>query len=205
MVFNVTQGGRDAFNSLFYPPPTYGVMDAFNEDLSRIKGLVGEYANKFIAEVNNIYNYFNGNEAIENAKLNMYRAESVLRNDVIYPVSFDNLGSANTIMQRYIMAHPAVMELHRKNMCNGFSETYLDYDDNTEDSDNHEYNQVMSGMLRFDENDNGYYEEIISVGIDGNTNELDLIDKAYILETWDNVMEAIAQGIDPTDPNRGKL
>lgn len=205
MVFNVIQGGRDAFNTFFYPPPSTGIIDYLNNGLTRAAELVNDYSNAFMNKVYTLYNYYNSNDAIERSKLNLLQCESVIRDDVIYPVPVENLGNANYTMQRYIMAHPKVMELYNKNMCNGFSDTYVDADDHDDPMDNHEYCEAMNGVIQFDEDGNGYYEQIVSVGIDGKTDDLDLMDQVFIWETWDNVMESIALGIDPTDPNKGKL
>lgn len=205
MVFNVIQGGRDAFNSFFYPPPSAGILDYLNNGLTRAAELVSDYSNTFMNKVHTLYNYYNSNEAIESAKLNVLQCESVIRNDVIYPISVENLGNANYTMQRYIMAHPMVTDLHSKNMCNGFSDTYIDSEDNDHIKDNHEYCEAMNGVIQFDENGNGYFEQITSVGIDGKLEDIDLMDQVFIWETWDNVMESITLGIDPTDPHKGNL
>lgn len=205
MVFNVIKGGRDAFNAFFYTPPSAGILDYLNNGLTRAAELVNNYSNEFMNKVYTMYNYYNSNDAIESAKLNALHCENIIRSDVIYPVPIDNLGNANYTMQRYIMAHPMVMDLYSKNMCNGFSDTYIDSEDHDHIKDNHEYCEAMNSVIQFDEDGNGYFEQITSVGIDGKMDDLDLMDQVFIWETWDNVMESITLGIDPTDPHRGKL
>jgi hypothetical protein len=101
------------------------------------------------------------------------------------------------------MAHPDLSKLYVKNMCSGYNGTYVDIEPGVYGTNRSEYIQVMDGVLQFSLNgsDDGY----INYYTDSNIDDLDVISKLSVLDTWRSVELAIAKGIDPSDVDGSPL
>lgn len=106
----------------------------------------------------------------------MHQAGTHLSEDVIMPYSVDNLGDANLIMQRYIMSNPVISELDRKGLCFGFADTYINLEPDTYGEERLDYQTVMDGVYRLEEDTiKRYYRTDMSEYI----GYLNLIVKSY--------------------------
>ena len=76
----------------------------------------------------------------------------------------------------------------------GFEETYIDNEPNKNGKERKDYQEVMSGILDFDENGDGF-TNTLSTSEDG----LNCYEQFDILYTWESVDNLLAQNIDPTE------
>lgn len=209
MQVRTVQGGTDALNALVYPQPDPTFLQYLDNNLQYAKEKLGGIATGFVDTVNTLYNKYNGEAILNAGKMLLQNVGGHMNQNVIYPVSYEQLGNANYVMQRYIMAEPTVNKLYQTNSCMGFDQTYVDYEPDNVGKERLDYRNVMNGVLDFD-NDEGvirYYshdDEDIYTELN-KYGELDVLDKFSILETWDNVAYAIAGDIDPTSYDMDEL
>jgi hypothetical protein len=202
MNVKVIEGGDESFRAMVYGTVNNGVREYLKNNMNNVLENTANLSKSFIDNTKALYEKYSSTEAINRAKGYLYNIGTKhFKEDVIQYLNYNNVQDANLIMQRYIMAEPTVFNLYKKNLCNGFQDTYLDnYDQHTKVEDTLEYQQVMDGVLQFDKDGEGYIEHISHSGDD-----LDHMDKMAILDTWDNVRLLIHNQIDPTDKDKGEL
>lgn len=211
MQVNVISGGDAAFDALVYKPPSQEVLNYLSTGIEHTKNIfsgLGEVGQSFLSHVTTHHDNHTNSSVLNAAKLLVHSAGSHMNNEVISVLAEDQLINANFIMQQFIMAHPNVNFLNQDNMCNGFVETYVDKEQGVYGTERNDYRSVMDGVLqninleKDDEDDDLLCIRHYSSSGD---DELDILDKLAVLETWDNVDNMLIEGIDPTDPHGGLL
>ena len=198
--------GSDAESALLYKPLDVGVLNYLNEHINTAITATKNMANSFVDTVHSMYNRFNSDQAIMRTKLALNAAGIHLDQNTVHYLKYEQLHAANLAMQRYILAHPELGELHRQEMCYGYQDTFLPLEPNKFGKDTIEYGRVMDGVLQFEEESGiGYTESYSMFDTDTHGNELDLVDQVAILRSWDNVSRMLANKLDPTDPISGEL
>lgn len=201
MQVNVIRGGDAAFNALLYPPPDQNFLTYLQNNIQTAADAVSGMGTAFVDTVKSMYNRYNSTEAINASKALLHSTGTHFNQNVIYPVGYDNFTTANLLMQRYIMSEPSVSELYRDNMCYGYQETFYDNEPGTYGKERTDYRNVMDGVMEFEEDQAvfKYYSH------SSEEPDLDTLDKLSILDTWDNAIRLIEEGIDPTDLEGGEL
>jgi hypothetical protein len=202
MQVKVLNGGDATFNALVYPPPDNNLLNYLQQNVEHARAAMSGISDRFVDMASNMYNKFNSNEVINAGKALLFGTETHLNHNVIYPVSYGHLAEANYVMQRYIIAQPDVNKMYQNNTCEGFQDTYVDFEPDNEGTERMDYRNVMDGVIQYDEKGNGY----IMHYTDSNEYEpLDTLDKFSVLHTWDSVAYSIAMGIDPTSIDDNEL
>lgn len=199
---NTISGGENMERAILYRPPSRELYDYLQNNYQSALSYIQDTGSQFMANVKDLYNRFTSSEAIANAKATLMNAGIHFSQDVIYPLEYNRLNQANLMMQRYMMSHPKVSNLYKKHMVYGFQDTWIDREPNTYGEDRYDYGRVMDGVLQFDSEGNGYIEYFIQNDEDI-YGELELTERErdIILDMYDLVNIAIANGLDPTDPN----
>jgi len=202
MRVNVVDGGRDAFNTMLYNIPDNNTLNWLNNSMSTAREALTGIADHMVNAASDLYNRVNSNAAINAAKS---LVANVGRHDnpyMIYGLQDDTVCNANYIMQQYVMANPQVQELYQNNMCYGFEESYYNPEPDVHGEDRYDYQRVMDGVLY---EDNEHDEMVINHYSNTDEVEISTGDQHVILDSWAHVENMILNGIDPTDPDGGKL
>lgn len=199
---DVMRGGEYAANALIYKPLSQTTSEYLHRHLDSTLNSIKGISTSFVDGVRGLYDRFSSSEAIQRAKMLLYGAGMHLSEDVIYPVSYSRY-DVNLIMQKYIMACPEVSELYKRNKCYGFQDTYVDPEPGTYGTDRFDYQRVMNGwLISKDKSDDNYF---IHYSNSDPEERLSTIDQLAIRKTWDVVNRIIAEGRDPTHPDREKF
>jgi hypothetical protein len=194
------QGGEFAANALLYKQPTPEVINYVNNKLDNIVNHVHGLSSRFKSTVQNLYQQAYNSDIINAAKRYLSQSDYALRQDVIYTIPYEQFNTANLIMQQYIMAEPTLNNLHRKNMCYGFQDTYFDSEPNTYGKERMDYQRVMDGVLQFEkEEDNEKSLAYTYHYSNDDSIELTEPERIAILDTWHEVARMIAEGKDPSE------
>lgn len=196
---------RSIMSNIIYNAPDSRLLNYLNASISNAASKLGNIATNMMDSVVSIYDKFNSAEAINQGKLLLNSIGQHLSDDAIYTVSHNDLYNANLIMQRYIIANPVVNQLVADNMCVGFSDTYIDLEPGVTGTERYDYRRVMDGVLDYDDDGVGVIRYYSQDDEDIYGDELNVIDKFSILETWENVAYAIANEIDPTSYDGSEL
>lgn len=200
---DVMRGGDYGANALIYKPLSLDTSMYLQRHLNSTLQSIRNVGSNFVNAVKGLYDRFSSSDAINRAKMYLQNAGMHLSQDTIYPVKYDRY-MVNLIMQKYIMCNPQVSDLYKKNKCYGFQDTYLDPEPNSYGKDRFDYQRVMNGWLEFenDEQGTGYFNHYSNSDIE---KSLSTLDQIAIRDTWDVVARLIAEGVDPTHPDGGKL
>lgn len=202
-VVPVIRGGQAAFDALVYPPADNRLLTYLNNNIQSAITTTNALSDRFVSTVKNMYDKFNSSAALNASKALLHRVGMHFNQNVIYPVNENSIGSANLIMQQYIMANPTVNHLYEQNRCYGYTDTYFNYEPNTYGKERLDYQRVMTGVLQFDKGgDDGY---VVHYSNGDTQDDLHHMDKISILDTWNVVELLIAREIDPTDPDGNTL
>jgi len=192
--------GTAGFNALLYTPPSQPLIDYIGRHVNAAMEATGTLGQRFVDNVKSIYNRFGSERSILDSKRLLAQTGPGFRDDVIYNVGYNDLGNANLWMQHYIMANPRVGDLYSKGMCHGYADTYINSEKDTYGENTMLYMDVMDGVYDLEKDTlHHYYHTEMS------DNGMDTVDKMSVLNTWDNVVESIFKGLDPTDPDKGSL
>lgn len=194
-------GGDLALHALAYAQPSQEVMNYISNNVNNVLATASGYANNFVNAVRDSYESFTNSAIIQKAKTILQTGAVPINYDIIYTVNIDNYYTVTPKMQEYILAEPSVANLYRKNMCYGFEDTCVYPETDTYGEDTYLYQRAMDGVLQHGNDGRGY----IRYYSNADEVELDTMDKLSVLDTWDTVRLAIAQGLDPTDPDLPKI
>lgn len=127
-------------------------------------------------------------------------------NMIVELQDIDSIRRAQPIMQRYIMAQPDIRGIYHRQLCDGYSDTYIDTQPGLIGDDHYDYRRVMNGILQPDpEVKDGwriteYFDDLLP-----GDRELEADEQFSILNVWDRVQDAISRKLDPTDIFGGDL
>ena len=197
---NVIQGGDSGFDALLYPDVGYLDMSSFSNRLDDVKNRIVGVSESFLNKTKTVYDNINNSETLTIARNALNSARGILRPDVIYRASEDNVFNSTGLMSRYIMAEPTIRGLYQNNKCDGFSNSYIDMYPETLKEEHIDYCRVMDGVMVYPKNNDEWEINYYSNTMDEEP-ELTIQNQFDILDTWDVVSNLIAEGIDPTDEN----
>lgn len=198
---NVINGGDFAANALLYNQPSQSLMNYLSDNMNHMLGKLHNVSDAFKSSVVNLYNKAYDNSIINAGKLLLNSIGYSLNQNVIYRVPYESIHEANPFMQQYIMSEPTLNKLNKTNRCYGFQDTYIDPEPDTYGEDRQIYQRVMDGVIQFDQDGEAFVKHYIN----SDEVELSTIEKISILDTWDDVARLIAEGVDPSDPDRNKF
>ena len=201
----VIRGDGNVENALLYRPLENNVLNYLNQHINAAITATNTLSQSFINGVQGLFNKFNSDQARMQTKLAMNSAGHHIDQNMIHYVKYEQLHAANLAMQRYILAHPELGELHRKEMCYGYQDTFMALEPNKFGKDTIEYARAMNGVVQFDQDGKGYVETYSLYDTDTHGEDIDIIDQISILRSWDNVSRMIANKVDPSDPISGEL
>jgi hypothetical protein len=203
---NVIYGGVDAFDTIAYGQQDYGSQMFFKSQVEQVSNLLTDYAGQFFNNTKQLYDRYQGSEAIRAAKAVVRTLGGLFLQNKIQPLTtIGNLQQAPIVMQNWIMANPLVRENYHKQRCDGYSDTYVDMQPNAIGETHDAYREVMNGMVVEDENGNSRYSFYMPEEVEG-VRPLSFEDQVDILTTWDIIDAFMKAGIeDPTSPFNNKL
>lgn len=206
----VLTGGARTFSALTYQNQHPENQSYFMHKFNTFNDNLTDAGKSFLAGAAELYDKFNGSEAMRLAKATLRKVKSIWdRDDIRELFGIGELQHAKPIMQRWIMACPEVRSVWQDQRCDGYSDTYQDMHPGKIGADHYDYRRVMDGVLEEFVDDEGedsfmivsYIDDLVEGDV-----ELALEEKLDILSTWDMLrMHMSSGGEDPTSPYAGKL
>ena len=201
----VVQGDDASFRAMTYGydrhPGTINYIQNSINDVVRHSNILTNYASEFFSNAAATSESLIGERAILLAKASLARVNNIfVQNDIHYIGSMEEIQNAPLIMQRYIMAMPELRQLYHNQLCDGYSNTYVDNNPGDIGETHYDYRRVMNGIVVSDE-----YEDKVTFYLDElleGDRELFLSEQSNIKHTWEIVAQLIKYDIDPTDSFR---
>lgn len=198
---NTVIGGDDVERAVMYKPPSRELYNYLQDNFHNAMSYVKDIGTGFVNNLSTLYNKYTSLDSIHRTKETLLNHGVHFSQDVICNLDYTMLNQANLMMQRFIMAHPKVGDLYERGMLYGYQDTFFDREPDTYGSDRIDYGRAMDGILQFDSEGQGFIEHIIQDDSIYNEIELSESDQFTIASVYDYVTLALANGLDPTDPN----
>lgn len=198
-------GSFDAFDALVYGEQNPSNIQYLQQRIGHSMDRLTEYGKSFLSDVGTIFDKFNGSGAMKFIRDTTRAAKTLFQPNIInYLPDLESIQQSNFVMQRWVMAQPDIRALYQKQLCDGFTDSYVDNDKKDIGETHYDYRRVMDGVVTYTDDSFGFkfFPDELKPG----DVELSHHDKADILNTWSIVKAFVEQGIDdPTSPYGGKL
>ena len=169
-------------------------VNYFRENYNNFTNRMGNHVNTFVSAVKNVYNYVSNVNVIDSAKRALTRVDSVINDKILYHINRDDIHRPGLVMRRYIMAKPKLYDKYNNNLCSGYDDEWENFEQDVKPVWRDDYLCAVDGVLG-DESTTFMTEE----------NHLSTRDRFIIQNAWDTVSDLIANGIDPTDFEKGEI
>lgn len=213
MAIDIGYGGSSDFDAYVYAPTHVGTLNFLQNQITNLgnfSNTLTEAGRSFFSNAKDLFDKFNGAEALRLARLAASKVNNIFKPDVVKSIwELGEAQSAKLVMQRWIMANPDVRKAYHEQRCDGYSDTYIDMFPGDVGHDHYDYRQVMDGMpvdiVDEDGEDNTVTSFYMEDPLEGDA-PLALDQRLDILSTWEFVSALMKQGVDdPTSAYGGKL
>lgn len=206
MAISVSFGDTNSFNAMLYTPKHSATLNFLENQVNRLTeygSSLTEAGKSFFANTAQMFNTFNGAEALRLARAAVKRIDNVFQsNEIKYISELPDIQNASLNMQRWIMANPIVRELYNNQRCDGYSDTYADMSPGTIGESHYDYRRITEGLVREVVGEDGITDDVTTFYFDDlheGDRELNIDEQMDILNTWDIIESYIKNGkSDPT-------
>ena len=197
----VVHGGIHDFNAVVFGEKNQATINFLEHRLSNLSQSVTDAGAAFLQRGRELFEKYNGSEAIRMAKAAIRHVQHAFQTDSIRQLkNIGELQQAPMTMMRWIMACPEVRQLYHLQRLDGYSHIYQDTQPNVVGERHYDYRQVMNGVMQpSDEEDAEYmFVNYFEAG-ESDDAELELKEQVDIISTWDLIKSMLAPGKeDPT-------
>lgn len=210
MQVNVIRGSSPRmFNAMLFPTATPETQDWLNEQWTRDTSMLTDIGRQFMDTASEYWKKIY-DPSLQRRIRSMARSVSgmVHPNQIINLDTIEAIQRAKPIMQRYIMTEPAYRALYHKQLCDGYSDNYVDPEPGLIGRKQYDWRRVMNDIVEEHIHEDGtvgwssthYYEDLLP-----EDRELEKDEQFTILNAHALVRAAIGRKIDPCDIFNGKL
>lgn len=192
------EGGIDTFNALVYSDPHPNTQAFIEHQLYQPSAALTETGAAFMQKAHDLYEQFNGSEAMRLARAAVRQVKGHWDKDIIRPLTdIGMVQSAKLTMQRWLMAEPYTRAKYHKQQCEGFAGSYVDVNPGFIGPEHYDYRRVMHGIVE-DTEDGWVAHEYFDDLRDGDR-ELHAEEQFDILRSWQTLYNAMQmENEDPT-------
>lgn len=199
----VIDGGPQVFSILSSREKHQNTLNWIQSQFSNenILNTLNEAGKTFYTGMQSVFDSINSSEAMHRARLAMKKTANIFKPDIVYNLFLiEDIQSAQPVMQRWIMANPAIRQLYHDQGCDGYSDSYVDMHPGMIGEDHYDYRRVMNGIIIDDPEHDWRCTHYLDELYEGDR-ELDFDEQLDILSTWECVEAYLKAGrYDPTSP-----
>lgn len=183
----IIEGGNDVFAELWGGSRSAADMNFFASSAQMATAMLSGANTRFAEMTSALIEKVQSSDAARVVKAALRAVGSMWDEDIIHELrTIGQIQHAGITMQRYIMANPMVRDLYHNQLCDGYSETYVDSSPGVIGEKHYDYRRVMNGIVVECE-ERGWYSETWLDDVHDNDRELELVEQIDILNTWERV------------------
>lgn len=199
-----------AMTMMSFPEIAPHAREWISNQLQAATGILTDVGRGFLNRATELHAAYNDGSIERSARKIARTVKSLLHpNTIVSLNTIDQVQSAKPIMQRYVMAQPLLRDLYHRQLCDGYSDTYTDFQPDAIGEDHYDYRRVMEHVIRVEPHpETGEEQLVISHYLEdlhAGDRLLNDEEKFTILNVWDVVESALASKIDPTDIFNGNI
>lgn len=195
----MSSDGAMDFEALVYGKPHPSTLQFMQNSIANVTQTVSAASQAFYQKAQDVYEFFNGHEAMRRARAAVNKAgHAFTADDVRYLQSLASIQNAKPQMTRFIMSEPVVRQMWLDQQIEGYDGQYLDTEPGCIGDTHTEYARTMQGMIV--DGDDGVSHYSLYYGLEHPDElELDIEEQVDIMNTWDRVRHYLDRGEqDPT-------
>ena len=188
--------------SVLFGQPNQTTVNFFEQVKDRIQQKAGIFKDEFIQTSNQIFDSVYSARALELTRAAINKAGALFDADIIKQLhTLSEFQVAKPTMARFIMANPMVRERFIDGRCEGYGESYFDYQPGIVGENHYDYRQVMDGVVQqCPDTGDAFYKWYCEELREGDE-QLSAGQKLDILKSWTNVEHLMSLAAkDPTSP-----
>lgn len=203
----IVQGGPGTLELFAFGEKTQAALNYLEDQTYNMSQTLTEAGRMFMERGRDIFERYNGAEALRAAKAAIRTVQHYFQADVIRPLTdIGAIQQAPLSMQRWIMADPNIREFYHAQRCEGYAETYMDMEPGSRGMDHSDYRKVISGVIQELPEGDSDWKAYISFDGDDDDVRLTLTEKTDVMSTWDLIRSMMSPGReDPTSPSACNL
>lgn len=211
MQIQVVTGSSPAlFNATLFPEATPETTQWLNDQFHRDTSMLTDMGRQFLDNAVEYWKKSYDPNLMRRVRAMTRELPEMAHPNIIRVIrDIDGVQNAQPVMQRYIMANPSVRKLYHRQLCDGYSDSYVDLEPGVIGDDHYDYRRVMEGivvMLPIPGSQEttwqvSMYPEELAEG----DRSLDADEQFIILDAWELSDVAIQSGIDPVNKDGGEL
>ena len=210
MQINVLRGGDPMlFNRMLFPEATPETQQWLHSQFHRDNTMLTDMGRQFMHKATALYQQLNDGSLMQRARSVVRGVKGLLHPNAIVAIeSIADLQCAKPVMQRYIMANPTIRKLYHRQLCDGYSDSYVDHEPGVVGEAHYDYRRVMNSVVveyLTPEGQDTWKSVMYPDDLVEGDRELEADERFLILRSWDLVKEAIGLKRDPTDIFNGEL
>lgn len=204
---------EDDIDAELFGEPHQGTLSYLRDRVERYAPRITELFNGFFEDSREVYERYNGEQALRRIRARVRQSAEPMRKDVIRPLyTLESIQNAKPVMQRYLMANIMSRILAEQQAIDGYSDSYRTAYPERRGFNDPDFMRVIDGVI-WTEDRHGIKNDFDRLGDGENAwvaysdmfkpedeeRSLDVIEQGDILTTWD-VLEAHyeAKKKDPT-------
>ena len=181
-------------NNILYGTPKQNTVEFFRKQYEDLRNIGWETSNWFKNAGEDLFQRSYSDQALIDSHNLLRETAYQFRDDVFHYLNYQNY-QPNLLMQRYIMANPTFFTLYKKDMVNGFGGILDNYErDVTHSKFRDDYLRTIDGLVLED-------EVVYCSSSKENLDNLSIIEKSIICNSWEITKRLLANGEDPTELN----
>lgn len=213
MRINVLPASHPAsFSGMLFPEVSQSARDWVTTQFQQGSQLYQNVASGMFNHIQSLHQKLNDPNIERMARMLTRGVKGLFHPNNIVPLeSVPELQAAKPVMQRYIMAMPMLRELYNQQLCDGYSDSYVDTEPGAVGDNHYDYRRVMNGVVQCytDSDSKGEFDTFKAVTyfeeLHPEDHELEFTQKNIILDAWDLAERALIERIDITDIFGGEI
>lgn len=182
----VHYGGGDMFGAMVYGETTEATRSFLESQFDRPTQYLSEGAARFQERAKSLYDRAKNSRVGRLMKAAGRKMQSSWRQDKIFaPQGLHDLQHARATMQRWNMANPNLRTVYHRQMCDGYSDTYVDMEPKAVGEAQYDYRRATNGLVMDTEKGwvvTNHFEDIYA-----NDRELTFEEQCDIQESWEMI------------------
>ena len=206
MQINVVGGSSPAlFNAMLFPETDFETKNWLSAQWERGSGMLTDLGRQFADRAVETWKRVYDPNLMQKVRSISRKVKGLNHpNQITHLENIDDLRSAKPVMARYIMAMPELRRLYHKQLCDGYSDAYVDNEPGLVEREHYDYRRVTHGMVT-EQNETNWSSTMYIEDLHSGDRDLHFDEKSMIMDAWDLVHSAIRCKIDPTDIFGGSL
>jgi len=193
-------GAADAWNAYLYDQPHQGTLDFIQQQFADIRHHFTNAGSRFLQRAQEAISHYQSAQALRFARKMAADAKGVFQTPHIERyTTLSEMQQASPLMQRWLMANPTIRTLYHQQRCDGYADSYHDWDHGLQGSAHYDYRRVMNHLV-VDDGENWKVTHYLDELREGDR-ELILEEQVAIRDSWAAMDVLLAMCTDdPTGP-----